>query len=310
MRERSGISSGVEERAELEGNEQASVSAVGIVDGRDSMETADCKDAGTEDDDARKYGVLVISHGSRSAEWVRLVDEAVTAVRVPKDVPMYSSFLELVEGRLIQDGIDSLEAAGVTDIIALPLFVSSGSTHVDEISYALGVIPEPTLETDLAPFTIRGARVHFLSPIDDDPVIAELIYQNVRSISHDPSRELLLLVGHGSIHREFHKRWRHGLEQLAARIQTFGGFAQADAVMLLPNQIPAKMKLFRKRGSQELDIVVAPVFLSEGYFTKTVIPSRLEGYTYIYNGRALLPSPKISEWMERQLAPFWMPAAN
>ncbi len=92
-----------------------------------------------------RYGVLVISHGSRDGKWVRLVDEAVAQVLRPSDIPIVSSFLEIVEGRLIQDGIRTLERQGVTDIIAVPLFVSSGSTHVDEIGYALGAKPEPEL---------------------------------------------------------------------------------------------------------------------------------------------------------------------
>ncbi|MBW7459714.1 CbiX/SirB N-terminal domain-containing protein, partial [Paenibacillus sepulcri] len=128
-----------------------------------------------------KPGVLVISHGSREADWVRLVDDAVESaaslVKQPlasgqtqagispivqgssslstaagkrlemaaasggQTVPVVSSFLEIVEGRLIQDGIDKLEAEGVTDIYVLPLFVSSGSTHVDDIAQAFGQAP-------------------------------------------------------------------------------------------------------------------------------------------------------------------------
>ena len=49
-----------------------------------------------------KYGVLVISHGSRNAEWVELVDQAVAAIEVDSDMPIYSSFLEIIEGRLFR----------------------------------------------------------------------------------------------------------------------------------------------------------------------------------------------------------------
>ena len=130
----------------------------------------------------RKYGVLVISHGSRDEGWVQLVEDAVNAVRMPANVPMYASYLELVEGRLIQDGIDQLsKGQGVTDIIVVPLFVSSGSTHIDEISYALGVIAEPLLETDMEPLDIK-ARIHFTSPIDDHPGYCRYyLWQNQRA---------------------------------------------------------------------------------------------------------------------------------
>jgi sirohydrochlorin ferrochelatase len=249
----------------------------------------------------RKYGVLVISHGSRSEDWVRLVDEAVAEVRVPDGLPIVSSFLEIVEGRLIQDGIAALENEGVTDLIVVPLFVSSGSTHLDEISYALGVIPQPALPTDMAPFE-RTARVHMAAPIDDDPLVAELVYGKVRELSREPEREVLLLIGHGSVERGFRLRWRRGLERLAARLRRLGGFAAADAAMLLPDQTARKLRKWRERLPDH-DVVVAPLFLSEGYFTRTVIPQRLEGHHHKvrYSGRALLPSPLVSRWMERQI---------
>ncbi|OXM87540.1 sirohydrochlorin chelatase [Paenibacillus rigui] len=248
------------------------------------------------------YGILVISHGSRSAEWVRLVDEVVQAMRVPAGVPVFSSFLEIVEGRLIQDGITHLESLGVTDIIVIPFFVSSGSTHIDEISYALGVKPEPLLPTDMTPFAIQ-ARIHFTSPIDDDPIIADILYEKMKPLSVDPAREIVMLVGHGSIEKGFHLRWRRGLEQLASRLRALGGFDEVDVAMLLPDQLPRKLKGWRER-KPEHELLVVPLFLSEGYFTNEVIPARMQGYTYRYNGKALLPHPLLARWMERQADPF------
>ena len=166
---------------------------------------------------------------------------------------------------MIQDGIYSLQAQGVTDIIVVPLFVSSGSTHIDEISYALGVIEEPLLETDMVPLDIK-ARIHFTSPIDDDPVIAEIIYAKIKELSESPSQEILLLVGHGSKEDGFHQKWRQGLEQLAERLKTLGGFDEADIAMLLPDQVAEDDRV--GAGEAEHTVVVAPLFLSEGYFTK------------------------------------------
>lgn len=247
-----------------------------------------------------KVGVLVISHGSRDKGWVDLVDEAVTAIHLPADVPIYASYLELVEGRLIQDGITSLEAQGVTDIIVVPLFVSSGSTHIDEISYSLGVIKQPLLETDMKPFDIK-ARIHCTSPIDDDPVIAEIIYDKIKELSESPTQEILLLIGHGSQEEGFHHKWLQGLEQLAGRLKALGGYDEAGVAMLLPDQVHSKMTEWADKKPGHT-VIVAPLFLSEGYFTNQVVPSRLKGFAYKYNGRALLPSPLISKWMEEQIA--------
>ncbi|AZN43583.1 hypothetical protein EJC50_07555 [Paenibacillus albus] len=112
--------------------------------------------------------------------------------------------------------------------------------------------------------------------------------------------ERLLLVAHGSREAVFHGRWREGMAALAERVRELGGFAGAHSAMLLPNQAACKLRALQRRYPDDAFIVV-PLFLSEGYFTRTVIPTRLAGLNYRYNGRALLPSPQIARWMERQI---------
>jgi sirohydrochlorin ferrochelatase len=217
-------------------------------------------------------------------------------------VTVVSSFLEIVEGRLIQDGIDRLEAEGVTDLYVLPLFVSSGSTHVDDIAQAFGQPPVSAERPgELERFRLSGGtRVHFGAPIDDDPVIAELLLSNIQELSESPSRESLLLIAHGSSDAVFHERWRRGMTQLAGRLRELGGFARAEIAMLLPDQAASKLQVLMQQRPDEA-VIVVPLFLSSGYFTRTVIPSRLGELQYRYNGRAMLPHPCVLRWMERQI---------
>ncbi|MEK5489313.1 CbiX/SirB N-terminal domain-containing protein [Paenibacillus sp. FSL R7-0297] len=242
-------------------------------------------------------GVLMISHGSRDKTWVSIVEEAVSHLSLGEEIPVAVSFLELVEGRLIQDGIDELERAGVTDIIVIPLFVSSGSTHIDEIEYALGAKPVPERETDLERFRVT-ARIHYGYPVDDDPDIAQMIWDKLRGLSKHPERETLLLVGHGSIHEGFRQRWEQGISSLAARVRDISGLAAADYGLLNPDSVRSKVEYWQEQGH---DVLVAPLFLSEGYFTKAVIPQRLEGLSYAYSGQTLLPHPLLPRWIERQV---------
>ncbi|WP_341281107.1 CbiX/SirB N-terminal domain-containing protein [Paenibacillus sp. FSL H8-0537] len=250
----------------------------------------------------KKPGILVISHGSRDAQWVRLVDEAVkraTETMQRAEVPVYSSFLEIVEGRLIQDGIDELEAQGVTELYVLPLFISSGSTHIDEIGQAFGFAPISDFEGDLGIFRVN-AHVHMGMPINDDPEIAELLLENLKPLSADPSREALLLIGHGSKEPVFHERWQQGLDALAGRIRELGGFARAETAMLLPDQAAERLKGMQVERPEEA-VIVVPLFLSNGYFTNEVIPERLSGLDYRYNGRPMLPDPAIERWLVRNM---------
>ncbi|WP_440116290.1 sirohydrochlorin chelatase [Paenibacillus sp. QZ-Y1] len=246
----------------------------------------------------KKPGVLIISHGSQEKTWVESVDDAVSRLNLPESLPVEAGFLELVEGRLIQDGIDRLESQGVTDILVVPLFVSSGSTHVDEIEYAMGAKPAPERETDLEPFQVT-AKVHFGYPVDNDPDIAVMVWDKVKSLSQQPEQETILLVGHGSIHDGFRQRWEAGISSLAQRVQEVSGVAHTDYALLNPESVHDKAKYWiEERGSR---VIVAPLFLSAGYFTRKVIPSRLKELNYAYSGETLLPHPLLGQWMERQI---------
>ncbi|NMO97445.1 sirohydrochlorin chelatase [Paenibacillus lemnae] len=243
-----------------------------------------------------KPGVLVISHGSRSDSWVALVEEAVSSLADRSHLPVVSSYLELVDGKLIQDGITALEDQGVTDMLVIPLFVSSGSTHVDEIAYAIGAKAEPDMETDLAPFQVKS-RVHFGMPFDDDNDIAAMVWDKVKALSVEPSREVILMVGHGSPHELFWRRWEKIMASLAQRVEQVSGL-RADGALLNPGNVQEQVKAWQKRG---YEVIVAPLFLSKGYFTEKIIPERLDGLLCRYSGDTLLPHPRLPDWMLKQV---------
>lgn len=245
-------------------------------------------------------GVLIISHGSPDPEWAELVDGMASELMglLPEGISVEAVFLDNQEGRLIQDGIDRLEAQGITEIIVIPLFVSSGSTHIDEITYALGIKSTPEKETDMERLRI-SARVSLGVPIHDDPLIAELVWDKVKGLSKQPEREALVLVGHGSRHDGFRQRWEEGIAALSARIGELSGLAAADYALLNPGSLRSQVS----RYNQEMGdgVIVAPLFLSAGYFTKRVIPDRLNGLQYRYSGEPLLPHPLVARWMYGQI---------
>ncbi|CAI6079581.1 sirohydrochlorin chelatase [Cohnella sp. JJ-181] len=246
-------------------------------------------------------GVLVISHGSREPGWVAQVEQAVAEARakLPAELPIAAAYLELVEGRLIQDGVRELESQGVTDIYALPLFVSSGSTHVHEIGWALGAYAEPRRETDLEPVEV-AARLTYGQPIGSDSEIARVLADKLGARSREPAAECVLLIGHGSDEPWFYEAWRRELEGLAAELARIGGYAGADAALLRPDEPAARIAGLRERHP-EARLLAVPVFLGEGYFTSSAVPNRLAGQDIDYAEGALLPHPLVSDWIARRV---------
>jgi len=95
-----------------------------------------------------KIGVLVVAHGSPSESWCSPVRNATDEVDLP--YPVELGFLEFVPNETINLAVERLDDAGVTKIIAVPLFVSSHSSHIQEIEYVLGLRETLSLTTEHA----------------------------------------------------------------------------------------------------------------------------------------------------------------
>ncbi len=87
-----------------------------------------------------QIGILVMAHGSPSDSWCAPVRAAVQNVSSP--YPVELGFLEFVPNETINVAVDNLDTAGVTKIIAVPLFISSSSGHITELEYVLGLREE------------------------------------------------------------------------------------------------------------------------------------------------------------------------
>lgn len=235
--------------------------------------------------------MLIIAHGSSKADWVHLVDHAVDQVQL--EIPVVTSFLEMVEGRFIADGLRKLEGMGIEEIIVVPLFVSSGSTHIDEISYLLGIKKEIPFEIDEDPIH-TDAKIVMCNPMDDHPLIAEILSSRIEELSQNSQEEVLLLVGHGSELDGFRQQWEKNAGSLAIQLKKRFGFKAVSYAFMHPDCLHKRLKALSRKSK----VIVQPLFLSEGYFTRKVIPSRMEGLDYQYTGKTYLPNPLISRWIE------------
>lgn len=121
-------------------------------------------------------GVLVIAHGSPSESWCSPVRNATDEVDLP--YPVELGFLEFVPNETINLAVERLDDAGVTEIIAVPLFVSSHSSHIQEIEYVLGLretLPLTTehvvvegVEMERTVVSMGGRYAIYRVPLEDD----------------------------------------------------------------------------------------------------------------------------------------------
>ncbi|RKD26733.1 hypothetical protein BEP19_16150 [Ammoniphilus oxalaticus] len=241
-----------------------------------------------------RSGVLVIAHGSRDPKWIAAIDE--TVQKANTDCSVTIGYLELVAGRSIQDGIEELERKGVARIIVVPLFMTMGSSHLNEIQYMLGLIDKAAIPTDLKPVKTE-AKLIWASPLEDHPIVSRIIEARARELSKESMSEIVLLVGHGSDWPGFKERWDQLLQQLGQRLRNAVSFKRVEAVTLNSQQLTRRAKELEGLGR----LLVLPLFVSAGYFTQHKIPQALADVNCVYYGKTLLPDPLITNWLEETI---------
>lgn len=243
-----------------------------------------------------RTGVLVIVHGSSNPNWIKEVETAIHESKTT--LPIVIGHLEFTENATIEHGIRALEKQGINTILSIPLFVSSASTHIEEIKYALGVIARPIIETDIKPIS-SSSQIVWIDPMDTHPLIIDIIMERIKTLSTDPRKEVLFFVAHGSDKSTFHQKWESMLEEIKQLVGRQFSFKQIVHGTLHPDNLEKRAVHAAKSGHS---IIVIPLFLSEGYFTNKVIPSKLKGLSYKWNAKTYLPHPLVSVWLDESIS--------
>jgi len=259
-------------------------------------------------------GILLLSHGG-SAQWNQSVKEVQREVSARFPVEVAFGMADPVE---IQGAVEKLEARGVKKIVAVPLFISSHSEVIDQTKYVLGMAKAPSKDFMSAPHShfmamgVRRVRARLplvLAPaLDDSPTAAAILLDRAREMSRDPSKETVLLVGHGPLKDSDDRLWLAAMQRLADDVKRRGGFAQARVATLRDDSPPDVQEKADRRlremvndSSRTTKVLVIPYLISTGGI-EAHIQKALDGTFYAWKGRALLPDPRIAGWVEQSAA--------
>jgi sirohydrochlorin cobaltochelatase len=267
-------------------------------------------------------GILLLAHGG-SAAWNEHV--AAIAARVNATIPTETA-LGMASRGAIQAATDKLLARGVTEIRAVPLFVSSHSSVITSTEYLLGVRatapPEVAIfarmshgggghEAHAAPEAVDPlARVSLTVPVrmtralDAHEIVSAILVDRAKEISRDPAAESIVLVAHGPVADDENRRWLDDLAAHAGRVQKAAPYASVDA-LTVRDDAPKPIRdaaseelraLVSRRIGEGRKVLIVPVLLSFGGIEKG-IRTRLEGLTYTMPSRGLLPDDRLVDWI-------------
>ncbi len=276
-----------------------------------------------------RVGVLLLAHGGSAQEWNEEVRHV--ADQVDLTLPTEVAF-GMATRSSMQAAINRLVARKVTEIVAVPLFVSSHSSVVDSIAFLLGLRTQEPEDLKMFAMMDHGngsmtmdhrsmthdssmtseARKPISSPVpirmasalDHHRIVADILRERAASISRDPSHEAVILVAHGPVPDDENKLWLGDMSLLADEMREQSHYANIECLTLRDDaddavrnaatqQLRQKVEQISKDGNTAL---IVPLLLSYGGI-EDGLRKRLNGLTYKMPSQALLPDRRIVDWV-------------
>ena len=272
-----------------------------------------------------KTGVLVLAHGGQP-QWNERVLDVVR--RVDERHPAEVAFGMATRAN-IQAAVDKLTARGATEIVAVPLFVSSHSSVITSTEYLLGLRSDAP--ADLAKFAKMNhdspggaadshaahaahvdpaspvtttAKIRMTSAFNRHPLIGAIAADRARSISTAPASEAVILVAHGPVPDDDNRKWLDDMAVLAAHVRKSAPFAAVDYMTVRDDAGPAIREAATKELREKVEaqraagrrVLIVPHLMSFGGIEKGLL-KRLEGLEYTITTQALMPDDRIVDWV-------------
>jgi len=265
---------------------------------------------------AAKVGTIVIAHGGDSL-WNAQVIDAATMARTGGPVEVSFLMGPAAQKTRFQDVVARLQRQGVSEIVLVPMLVSSHSGHYDQIRYLAGDslaldaqmahhLHMSGIERPRSPVPIRVTRA-----MDDAAHVARVLTDRALALTSNPRDRALFIVGHGPNSAQDYAAWMTNLRVIADSVRIRGGFRDVR-VDLVRDDAPAPVRaeaVLRVRELIELqhlatgkEVLVVPVLVSKGAISRDKIPNDLQGLPVVYSGEPLLPHVEMVRWIEHSVA--------
>ncbi|HBI04915.1 MAG TPA: hypothetical protein DDY49_12905 [Paenibacillaceae bacterium] len=236
-----------------------------------------------------KKGVLLVVHGSRFPKWRQVIHRLVKDLHI--EYPIEIGFLDGFGEEGITEALLGLKKNGVTQALVIPLFVCSGSGHIEEIRFSLGFGEGRTISY------FQEITLYWREPLNDHPLIREVLKERIQDLSINPEKEVLMLVAHGSQSGEKQDVWEAMVARMASSFKKEFGFKGATYATIRPNNLKKRALAVSRNHS----LLILPLFICEGYYTKKFIPQELDGVLYRYDRRPYLPHSNGVRWVEEMV---------
>lgn len=260
----------------------------------------------------RKVAVLLVNHGSRSATWRNALldlekDVAPRLLRTGRIGHVTTAFMEYTEPS-IATRMRELDAAGYSDVVLVPVFLTVSSHSFDDIPTIIGQKEDPhsleSLKLEKIERYTPKARVHITPMLDFGDLLRENILRRVMALSTEPSREALVMIAYGD--DTYRKEWSRLLRSVGDHVNARAGI---DAYSFgwcghLVNYEPdsTAVAINEALAKKERALVVPVLVAHDEMFQVQIIGDGIKRVAdhdgrVRYKPDSILPDPRISVWV-------------
>ncbi|MDX2221775.1 MAG: CbiX/SirB N-terminal domain-containing protein [Rhodospirillaceae bacterium] len=250
-------------------------------------------------------GVLVVAHGSGTMG-DKVIQEGVMPVAEAHPTAISYGMAMMGSGH-IQNALDQLTAAGAKTIVVVPAVVTQHSSVYRQWSYIFGRHDDAAYLN--VPRVKTNAKVVIAPAMDEHPLVTDILFDHTKEISTDPSKEVVIILGHGpTFVHENEVQLKH-IATHAGRIKQRGVFADAKGLTLqddAPEEIrAANVATLRAWVADAAKAGQTPLIV--GYLISTrgiqdKIKEDLAGLTYKFQTKGMSAHGNFTAWIRASVA--------
>lgn len=268
---------------------------------------------------AKKIGILMVNHGSRSETWRKALLALETSV---KDSILKSgevsgtktAFMEYTEPS-IATRLKEFDKEGYTDVVIVPVFLTVSTHSFDDIPTIVGQKEDPksmqTLKVEHIERYTPKATVHIAPLLDFTEALQKNILTRVAALSKDAAHEALTLIAYGD--QTYNAEWTALLNKVGAYVQAQTGIPHysygwcGHVAHYSADSTTAAINRALRPGNKA---IVIPVLVAkdEMFQVKIIgdgiakIPDAMNKVVYMAD--AILPDKNIERWVINAAAAY------
>lgn len=255
--------------------------------------------------------VLLVSHGSYSAQWreclLSLEEEVRQQVLACEGIDtMRSAFMEYNEPS-IATRLKEFDEEGYARVLIVPLLLTVSSHSFDDIPTIVGLkqdhMTTETLKLENVEIYKAKAEVDIAPLLDFADILEKNVIRRVREMSDRPKEEGVVLVAYGS--EQYDEEWTHLLEHIGSRMKKELGIESCQyswcghiaRYKTEPTEEAIELVLKEKQHAIVIPVLVAVDEAFQGRIIGEAVKNVRADGRIRYRHDAILPDENVKQWI-------------